>query len=375
MTSPQIKLLGPGLSQVISETLSDSSYIDTLYDYRNLLDLFSIHANENKSTVTDITLLNVGDFNSRVLLRNGLTKVTYHMSAVNFTTPRIVTNFSTNATKFSVSGTDYGTGASDTIAFAKRVVENFCIINNLGFSSAIFNYLNNKIGSTLTGEDPDTKTLYDSTDTLRPVGQLLKYLTEHIPVPSNSWFSEELNKEDDYTIKTMFLTSTGNQFFIILCRPDVPDLLNGNMKLYLENPLWSTAYTTSNVQLNSYPDPQSVSNPSGVPLGNATTMCSFGQGRLTISMQHLPYNCILFLSGNVSLLPPVTPSPSPSPGPSPSPSPSPVVMETIIQVPVNYGNPTPTDYVEGTVFYDSQAHTLKTFISGTWHTATMLDHI
>lgn len=370
---PEVKLVGPGISQVISETEADSIYLDEFYeDNKNVLDFFSIHANENTSTNTDVTLLNQGNFDSRQLLKKGLTKETYHMYAINFITPRIVTNFTTNATKFIENGTNYGNGASDTIHFAKRVIDNFCIINNLGYSVAIYSNLNEK-----TDEEPDNKSLYDSDNVLRPVGELLKYITNNIPIPSNIWFSEELNKDDDFTIKTMFLTSNGSKFFIILSRPPVSDNLLGNIKLYIENPLWSTAYTTSNVIINSYPEPQTEENPSGVPISDIVIQSSFGQGRLSIKMQHLPYNCILFLSGDVSLAPPSpapVPTPSPTPGPG-GPSPSPVVMETIIQVPVNYGIPTSTDHAQGTVFYDSQAHTLKTFISGSWVVANMLDHI
>lgn len=249
---------------------------------------------------------------------------------------------------------------------------------------------------TTTTQSIEERSLYSDNDTLRPVGKLFKQLLSELPIPGDLFISEELNRTGDKTVKALITTSTVNRFYFILCRPNEPDALEGKLRLVVNNPLWSTSYETSELLITSYPEAskevvilsendegeeiqETVREP-GVDLYSVSIKSKFSQGTLTFDLKGLPYGgCVLFFSGVVKLKPPV-PYPNPTPTPTPVPLPgggtgTPVVIQTIIQMPVNYGEPTMTDYAIGTIYYDSKSRKLKTFVDGTWIAAPTLEYV
>ena len=51
----------------------------------------------------------------------------------------------------------------------------------------------------------------------------------------------------------MIFSGRGDRFAILLCRPELPDSLHGNLRLIIRNPLWSDQYRITDIALESYP--------------------------------------------------------------------------------------------------------------------------
>ena len=167
----------------------------------------------------------------------------------------------------------------------------------------------------------------------------------------------------------MFMSSNGDKFAFICVRPVEPDGLLGRLRLTVNNPLWNTQYSVTDLQITSYPDPAPVTTTTsvdadgntvvnkqvgdGVNLSSVIMKATMYLGSMSLFVKGLPYGgCLIVITGTVKMNPP-TPGPGPGPTPAPGPTPpdgvSPVVMQTIMQMPVNYGEPNKTTYVVGTV--------------------------
>lgn len=416
ITLPYVKFLAPGLSSVLPLDTVTDVYSGALISARNSFDIWSIHAYEHDD---NLNTANAGTFSSRKLLSDRLERNVAQMNSVNNTYDKISSEFGTKATKFPRIITfgmqdnlgDYvDTSSPNDIAvvansneYAVRVLENFCGILRCGFFAAIYGggltpYRKTIVADNETEDDVivsiEENSLYSDNGTLRPIGKIMSFLLQELPIPGDIYISEELNPVNDHTVKTLVMSSTADKFFFILCRPKSPDPLDGKLRLIINNPLWSTSYIAEDLLVRSFPDASrnvtmttelddgttetTVEKTSGVDLSGIAIKTTFSQGSCKFDLKNLPYgSCILFFSGKIALKPPV-PLPNPSPLPIPPPGGGtgvPVIMQTIIQMSVYYGEPSSTNYAQGTVFYDSKAKKLKTFINGAWVATTPLQYV
>ena len=356
--SQNITVLAPSLSHVVATDDSQEPYTQEFIYASNNIRGWSIHANEHED---NLEIANAGTWESRMLLKHGLEKNVSQFNAVKWQNDRIVTSFSTISTKFSITGEDLGNSASDSKEFTKKIVDNFCHVVNNYYTAILFSNTTPYI--TIN----DHRSLYKSDGTARPVKGFIKQLCDIIPRNSVMYRSEEINRTGDKTIKCMFMTSNGNKIIILLSRPVIEDELEGELKIVVHHPLWSTNYSVSNITITNIDNASNVQP--NLTLLNSTSTIS--QGVLTIKLSQVPYDCALIISADVTLnIPEPTPLPDPSP-PDPNPNqPSQVILDTIIQVPVNYSTPTLTNYVNGTIYYDLQQKKLRVFFNGVWISTT-----
>jgi len=413
--NPPIKICGPGLGSVLPLVKDIDLYTESFVFGKTSMDCWSIHANEN---VQDAEIYNSGSFAARIMLKDRLRKSVSQMNAVNFLMEKLVTSFSTRANAFSKCA--YSTGdsiengngtitpnvLSDSNEFCLRLIENFIAIASNGFTTAFYHSLSPRLDADGNVVDPEeaTRSIYGLDGDLRLVGKLWKYLMDTLPIPGNVYISEEINEEEDFTVKTLLTTTNGDKFCFVLCRPVQPDNLLGRLRLTINNPLWSTNYEVKDITVSSFPDAAKVTVETttndlgqtvtkktvgeGVDLSNVVVKATMNLNYMTLFVKDLPYGgCCICISGTVSLKEPITPVPAPLPAPAPSPAPapvggtgtvpsdsSPVVMQTIMQMPVNYGEPKYKTYPVGTIFYDSKAKIVKTFVNGVWVETSFLSY-
>lgn len=413
--SPFIKILGPGLGSLLPANKDQELWTESFIYSRKSLDMFSVHANEN---ILDASIYNSGSFNARRLLDDRLRKSVAQMNSISFLNEKIVTSFSTKATFFKKTlyhpqdepadtfehnvetNTIKPKVLGDSQEFCLRVVDNFISILTNGFTSTFYDFAS--LPSNGDDGDADGHTLFNPSGDPRLVGLLMQKLMAKIPIPSNIYRSQEINMEEDFTRKLLLMSTNGNKFCFILNRPVQPDVLAGKLRLTINNPLWSTNYEVKDITVSSFPDAASVTYNTetddygrqtitktvgpGVDLSNVITKATMNLNYMTMFVKGLPYGgCCIFLSGTISLKdpnPPNPPPPPPPPNPNPNPSPgsppsgtTPVVMQTIMQMPVNFGEPSYTNYATGTIYYDSKTKVVKTFINGTWVTCNLLSFV
>lgn len=436
MLNPAIKILGPGLSEILPNTtnIGVELYTESFIYSRSSLDGFSIHALENNA---DEPLYNSGSINGRKVMEKCLAKSVAQMNAVNFSLEHLVTLFATKATKFpktayhydpapvegeTVDTLQYGyatnddgsitpTVLADSQEYVLRIVENFINCLSEGFFGTLYSDLSPITLSDGTVANPmqSSRSLWDETGTKpRLLLGMFEKLQSITPLPAVIYRSEEINVEEDYTVKLFLTSSNGEKFVFILCRPVKPDNLIGRLRLTVNNPLWSTNYVVSNIKFSSFPDPAVVTTSTqtdafgkttvvkqignGVDLSSMTCKATVSLNNISFFLNNVPYGgCCIFVTGDIKLKDPVTPpaptpAPAPTPSPTPAPSPgdgtvdmpptesSPVVMSTIMQMPVNYGEPRWTNYSVGTVYYDSKDKVVKTFINGVWISSHLLTY-
>jgi hypothetical protein len=385
--APNVQILAPGLSSIISITDNTEPYTDAFYYGINALDYWSIHGIENEK---DANIYNNGSFTGRNLMRTQLNRSLALMNAVNITLQKMITAFSTRAIKFiksdyniagdtvdTTSGLISPTNVNTSLEYGLRNIDNICNCLNNGVSNILFN---------------DYNDLISSDGTLLPTGKIASLLMSKLTIPGNIFVSEEINRAEDFTIKSLIMSSNSERFTFILCRPVVPDLLLGRLRLTINNPLWNTQYSVTDLQVTSYPDAAPVTTTTTVDaFGNTVVVKQVGQGvdlsnvfikpsvylgSMSLFVKGVPYGgCVILISGTMTLNPP---NPTPTPDPTPTPTPgegTPITVQTIMQIPVNYGSPSLTSYTTGTVFYDSQAKILKTWNGSAWIPAPLLMYV
>jgi hypothetical protein len=86
-------------------------------------------------------------------------------------------------------------------------------------------------------------------------------------------------------------------------------------------------------------------------------LADLDDGTAFIKLTNVPYNCVVFLTGSLSLIPPPNPPPPPPNTPS-------YLVQTIVQVPMYYGiPPNPPIPVAGTIYYNNSSNLLKVYDS------------
>lgn len=356
MTSPAVQILSPGLSQVLATDDDTEPYTEVLVNQPAAIDIFALDAIEH---IKDLELANAGTFASRKLLGYQVDKNVAHMNSVNYMLDKIATFVGTRATKFAREGVDLGESVTNSDDYAVRVVENLVSLINSGFSSALLPSLSPFLKS------GNNSSLYDGTGNPIPLVSLMNMLTETVPIPGDIYQSEEMNKDQDRTIKTLLMSGNRDVFTAILCRSKERDALDGKLRLVVNNPLWSTAYRVDSVTIRAFPD--------SMPTTEIVVKSKFSQGTLQLDLSNVPYDgAVLFMRVATSLIP-VVPHPEPLPDPIPEEDvpvtdepKNPVVLSTIVQVPVYFGVPLSTSYGNGTLYYDSKSRKMRVFIDGLW---------
>ena len=71
-----------------------------------------------------------------------------------------------------------------------------------------------------------------------------------------------------------------------------------------------------------------------------------------------------------------TPTPAPSPAPTPATK-RPVTTQSIVQLPVNYGEPVWKDYGDVTIYYDTASHSVKVWdnVAKIWKISSLLSYV
>lgn len=427
ITNPSVKVFGPALGNLLPANQDQELWTESFIFSRRSLDFFSIHANEHP---LDALVYNSGTVAARKLVETRLRKSVTQMNSINVMNEKFVTSFSTRALLFPKTSYHAVSNAgdvedtydvhsegghtlitphvlADSQEFSIRVLENLINILSSGFSSAFYESLSARVidGVPVDGmEDSRSMRSVDGSSvdgSVREMEKLWSTLFTVFPLPGNIYRSEEINVEEDFTLKTCVMSTNGSKFCFILCRPVLPDALLGRLRLTVNNPLWSTNYEVKNLVITSYPAPASVTIQEttdeygrtitekivgpGVDLSDVVMKATMNLNYMSLFVKGLPYGgCCLFITGDVILKEPIAPSPVPLPEPEPTPpvdegevppDASPVLMQTIMQMPVNYGEPRFTNYPVGTVYYDYRDKTVKTFINGTWVQSTLLEYI
>ncbi len=167
----------------------------------------------------------------------------------------------------------------------------------------------------------------------------------------------------DNTLKGMVLAPRGDQFAILLCRPETPDALSGNLRLIIRNPLWSDRYKITSLTLESLLDRD---------LSDVKYSSKVAQGQATMILSTVPYeSSVILITGQVRLNPPLDPPPPPPAADNEESRQS--LMETIIQVPVHYGIPTRSSLpTNGNFYFDTKDQRAKVYIASEWVDVDML---
>lgn len=355
---PYLKVIGPGLSQTVSLHATSEPYTDAYVNRMGSLAMFSCHAeiNEADSNISIPEILDgceVETIVQRDLLARCLEKNIASQRSVGWNKERIVTSWGKHPllTNISMSKSDaerYGIAASRA----------FCAILSKGFSAACFHRL-------ISPDHQPALYEFDSNQTtlIRTIwGVFFARLGSALPGTGQVYVSEEMSSGDN-TLKCMVLAPRGDTFAILLCRPETPDTLSGNLRLIIRNPLWSDRYKVTSMTLESLTTQD---------LSNITYTTKIARGLATLVLSQVPYaSSVILLTGQVSLNPPLDPPPPPPTEPNDEDQDS--LMETIIQVPVHYGTPSRSaPPVNGSFYYDTQDQVAKVYISNEWVDVNML---
>jgi len=243
-----------------------------------LLDAWSVHAIENPE---DATVYNAGDFAARTYADTHFFWTVGQMNSVIPDLPVYVTKFATNATRFSL-GIDYAGGASETVEFAMRIVDNICGIVNRGGSAALAWFLNGKY---------DKKTLYRENGSKRPFRDAFALLIRTIPPSGTIFVNREGTTDTTIDQTSKIFVASNSSFGFVLSRPYPSDGTNGSLSLRVNNANWNQDRYRCTMSLHAYPDHVSVRS--------VSKTVDAANGVLNISLQRLPYNCVIFGKGDV----------------------------------------------------------------------------
>src|SRR6478609_5587767 len=356
IVTPSVKIFGPSIGQLLPGSKDQELYTESFVFSRNALDFFSIHANENS---LDENVYNSGSIDARKLVERRLRKSVTQMNAINITREKFATSFSTRATTFQKTAyhdeksVAEEAGEAEAVAnstlfkptvlgdsqeFSIRVLENLVGIMSLGFNSAFYESLVARTdeNDAAISADEDSRSLYSIDGSSREVTKMWEKLYSVLPLPGNIFRSEEINAEEDFTVKTLLMSTNGSRFCFILSRPVQPDTLVGRLRLTVNNPLWSTNYEVTNLAITSYPPPapftiKEITDEygkkttqktvgAGVDLSEVVMKATMNLNYMSLFTRGLPYGgCVLFITGSVALKEPPVPVPAPAPAPTPTP--------------------------------------------------------
>lgn len=338
-SSVDIHVMGPGLSCIVTKAQSIEPYIDA---FKNttvttpagsipLLDAWSIHVVENP---IDAPFFNAGTFDARCYVANQLKKTVRLMGYTIPGIPVYVTKFGTNATRYA-QGIDYSAGAPETVEYAMRLMDNVCGILQSGASSALSWFLNYR---------NDKKALYRKDGTRRPQRDALALLNKIVPTNGKIFNCNDTltGTPSDQTLKGF--VSAGNSFGFILSRPQLNDAASGKLKLSVSNTEWNLSTYRCTMTLYAYP--------SSISLGAVKQTVSSGNGKLTIDLQNLPYNCIVYGKGDVYAYPTLL---------------TPTIPRLPINIPRVFDVTRLVNVNTGDIVYNTSSGNLMIFVDDKWH--------
>jgi hypothetical protein len=287
-TTLDVKIMGPSLSCLVSKYKTIEPYIDAFKNITDpILDAWSVHVVENE---IDSNYFNDSTFSARAYV---LTQLTATINFMKWTIPNIpiyVTKFGTNATRFS-QGIDYGKGASETVEYGMRLIDNICGIISAGGSIAISWLLVSKY------EQSDNRALYRKDGSRRPQRDALFLVSKVLPVSGTVYLCQDISNDDfdnlndmrDQTLKAFIVS--GNSFGFILSRPQPTDAHGNTITMQINNNNWNSTNLVCTMNLYVYPTYAS--------LGAVTKEITVSNGVMTIVLQHLPFNCVIYGKGDV----------------------------------------------------------------------------
>jgi len=380
-----VQLLVPATSTVLPIGKGTDPYIEAFLFAPNSVDIWCMHAIENAQ---DATSYNSANFAARTYLGDRLLPSVSEMNAIGKFADKYVTRFNSVANAFEKTeyhpidepsdvyisnedGSITPTVMADSQEYCLRIVDNFIGMLSNRASVSVYDSLIDDDGRAIFAKDGSPRLLH----------KLLTLLAENLPIPGIIFGAETMNPTEDFTIKTLMVSSDSQQFCFLLNRPVIQDNLLGRLRLTVNNSLWDENCRITEIDIKSFPDNIGTADQvgSGVDLSDVVVEPRTGTGSMTLLLKGLPYGgCCIIVTGKV-LPPDIAPGPTPSPAPTPSPGDPvgsrPVIMSTLIQIPSNPGSPEFTDYADGTIYYDSNDKVLKVFCNGTWTTTTMLQYV
>lgn len=283
-----IKIMGPTISHVISQGDTIDPYI-TIFQNTTLIDAWSFIPLE---PYIDKNVYNKGDLSARIYMYTEISKTINLMQITIPEIPIFITNFSTNATRYSYL-CDYSAVASESVEYALRMMDNLCSIINSGGSCCIFWYITRA---------NDHYALYRENNTSRPIFNCIENLSHVFFVPNEIGLSVYTNGDvypfGDETFKAVVANDT--MFSIILSRPIATDLEQGSQIIQINNSNWTGSNYNISLQFFSFPEYISV-------LGIQYTAV-VSNGSLLLSLTNVPYNCCVFIKGGIYPIIPITPS-------------------------------------------------------------------
>ncbi len=374
-----IRVTGPALSQVVAMDAVGEPYTDSFQNRGNSLNKFTCHVEPNAADAAIPAVLSEsassdeccrGRTIKTIIQRDALCRsldknVAYQVSV--FSAPIALDNSGWSKERWVTSWgkrprTVVSSGRTASECYGIAAARTMCAILLNGFSTACFHRLaalNNAMAPN------GLYTTSSSVPIFEPWGAFYARLGAVLPVDGQLYVSEEISSGDN-TLKSLVLSENSDVFTMLLCRPETPDTLTGTLRLVIRNPLWSDQYRMTDVSLHSFPT-RDLSNV------DVTTQVRQGQGIITLNS--LPYeSTVVLITGQVLLNPPLIP-PSPPSGP-PSTDDDGNRLQTIIQVPINYGTPSlalsGNGPVPGCLYYDTEDDTAKVYIDSQWIDVTML---
>lgn len=334
-----IQVMGPGLPCIMSRSQTVEPYVAAFSNTSQngefgtipLLDAWSIHALENE---TDAAYFNSGTFEARNYLRNQLQQTILFMNSIIPDIPVYVTKYASNATRYS-QGFDYGPGATETIAYALRLMDNVCGIACSGVSSALCWFLYNQ---------HDRKALYRNDGSRRPQRDALALLNTILPLQYSIFVPQDTTTGDpaDQTIK-MFASSR-NSFGFVLSRAQSTDATAGSLSLQVPNPDWSATQYRSTMTLYVFPD--------SISLAGVTKTLDVTQGVMTIGLTGLPYNCVVYGKGDIYDMPAAL---------------SPIIPKGLVGIPRVSDLDALNNVNQGDVVYNVLTGILMIYVNGKWY--------
>jgi hypothetical protein len=296
-----VKILGPCLSRIISNSEYAEPYVAAFTGRGTLLDAWSIHVTEPS---IDSSRFNLGNYCARTYVQRGMARTIAFMKWINPDIPVFVTKLGTFATKYS-TGINYGKGAPESVEHALRIVESMCSVVDSGVSvvlpwSTAEKNDSKRVRSSsnadcCSGLDlRDNRCLIRRDGSRRPHSDALGHVNATLPFGGHVYRREAVPGDDETVALTVV---KGNSFGFILGRAHKIDQMNGRYDYSLKNTDWAVSSapgsTTYEATITLFAFPAYVSL-----TGTDKTVAIEPDGTLNLRLKELPYNCIIFGRGD-----------------------------------------------------------------------------
>ena len=273
--SLKVKLIGPGLQHLLSQNQASEPYITAKVPW----DAWTIDILE---PVTDERFYNAGNFEARKYVQRRLEQTLRFMNRARPGIPKFITAVSTNATRFQI-GIDYGPSASEITEYAFRILDTLCHLVNAGCVTSFPWFI--------PGRKHDNRSAYRANGSKRPFYEILSLFSHCVPVESAVFSVQKaLTDVQDETIK--LIACKDNTFGIVLSRAQADDATAGALRLEIKNDDWkSDKATTVTMTFSLFPE--------SVSADMIQHTVEVVNGLLTLSMKRIPYNCAIFIKGDI----------------------------------------------------------------------------